>query len=239
MNHDKRNEPSVSGILLAGGSGTRFGGPVNKVLLPLSGKPVLQYSLEEMLRFGRFSELVLVCRPQDEAAVREILAAARGADGARGDLPVRLVFGGATRQESVFRGLSETSGEIVLIQDGARPRLCRRFMEDLLAAVETVPGAAVAVRSRDTVKITDEDGLVLSTTPRRNTWLVQTPQCFRREVLWPLHERLRGRTDLTDDCSLLEEAGFPVRLVPGSADNEKLTLPEDLARLARTEETKA
>ena len=220
--------------MLAGGSGTRFGGPVNKVLLPLDGKPVLQYSLEEMFRFERFSELVLVCRPEDEAAVRQIVTAARGAEGAREDLPVRLVFGGATRQESVYRGLCETTGEIVLIQDGARPRLCRRFMEDLLAAAETVPGAAVAVRSRDTVKVTDDEGLVLTTTPRKNTWLVQTPQCFRREVLLPLHERFRGRTDLTDDCSLLEEAGFPVRLIPGSFENEKLTLPEDLVRLSRT-----
>ena len=223
--------PSVSGILLAGGSGTRFGGSVNKVLLPLGGRPVLQHSLEEMLRFERISELILVCRPEDETAVRALLSEAEEKAGA--ETPVRIVCGGATRQESVYQGLLAASGEIVLIQDGARPKLCKRFMEDLLTAVETVPGAAVAVKSRDTVKITDDDGFVLSTTPRKNTWLVQTPQCFRKDILLSLHERFRGREDLTDDCSLLEEGGFPVRLIPGREDNRKLTVPEDLALLER------
>ncbi|MBP5153811.1 MAG: 2-C-methyl-D-erythritol 4-phosphate cytidylyltransferase [Lachnospiraceae bacterium] len=217
---------SLSVILLAGGSGTRFGCGQNKVFLLLEGQPVLQHSLRVFLEHPAVDEVILVYRSGDEAEIRAVLSASPS------DKPVRIITGGDTRQGSVRRGLALVRGERVMIHDGARPRISRSDIDALLAVMPAVPGAALAVPSPDTVKITDDAGLVLQTTDRAHTWLIQTPQCFETQTLRCLHERFRDRRDMTDDCMLLEAAGLPVRLVRGREENRKLTRPYDLALLS-------
>ena len=204
----------VSGIILAGGSSTRYGTGENKTLVELLGRPVLEYSLRVFMAAAVVDEVVLAAKAGEEAALRKL------AEGLCLQKPVTVVTGGADRAASVEKALAEARGERVLIQDGARPLVTERMLEDCLAALEEA----------DTVKLTDEEGYAEATTDRSRTWLVQTPQAFYREELLALHRALGDgpeRGQITDDCMLLERAGRRVKLVPGSCRNLKITTPED------------
>ncbi len=212
-------EKWVTAVLLAGGSGSRFGGSRNKVYLPLLGKPMLAYSWHVLEESPFTDDLILVFRPEDEAEAAALVSCCRK--------PVQLIPGGGTRQESVLHAISGDCGEIVLIQDGARPLLQPRYVGACLEAMAECPGATVAVRSKDTVKLADEAGFVRCTTRRTDTWIVQTPQCFHRDVLLEGHRLAAGDPEITDDCMLLERMGQPVKLVEGDYTNIKVTTAED------------
>ena len=167
----------VSGIILAGGSSTRYGTGENKTLVELLGRPVLEYSLRVFLAADVVDEVVLAAKAGEEAALRKL------AEGLCLQKPVTVVTGGADRAASVEKALAAARGEVVLIQDGARPLVTERMLEDCLAALEEADGATIATPSRDTVKLADEEGYAEATTDRSRTWLIQTPQAFYREEL--------------------------------------------------------
>ena len=212
-----------SAILAAGGSGTRFGGEINKVYLPLGGQTVIEASLDKLLNHPLISEVIVVYRKEDEEILMPILAE----KGTGSAVPLLAVPGGETRRDSVRRGLALVSSGRVLVHDAARPFWDPAWIDALAAALDEVPGASAAVPSPDTVKITDERGRVVMTTERSRTWLVQTPQAFERDILLRAHEILPDDAPATDDCSLLEQLGYPVQLIPGSPKNRKITVPED------------
>lgn len=211
----------VSGIILAGGSSTRYGTGENKTLAKLCGRPVLEYSLRVFLQSPLVEDVVLAARAGEETLLRELAAALCP------QKPVTIVAGGADRADSVKNALEAARCEIVLIHDGARPLVTAAMLADCLTALEQADGATLAVPSRDTVKLADENEMVVGTTDRSRTWLVQTPQAFRREELLALHRALTERETVTDDCMLLERAGRRVKLVAGSYHNLKITTPED------------
>ena len=214
----------VSGIILAGGSSTRYGTGENKTLVELLGRPVLEYSLRVFLGSPAVDEVILAARAGEEATLRTVV------EGLSPEKPVTVVTGGKDRAESVQNALTAAKGERVLIQDGARPLVTERMLEDCLAALEEADGATIATPSRDTVKLADEEGYAVATTDRSRTWLIQTPQAFYREELLALHRALGDgpeRGQITDDCMLLERGGRRVKLVPGSCRNLKITTPED------------
>jgi len=208
----------VTAVLLAGGSGTRFGGEMNKVYREAGGKPILQYSLEVLDAHPLIDELVLVVKRTEREMTEEW----------RGRKPLLYTAGGTTRKESVYQGLLASHGELVLIHDGARPLIRPSYITDCLEAMTEWPGVSIAVRSKDTVKLTEDNGQVVETTKRANTWLVQTPQCFHRDILLAAHEAHRDNPEITDDCMLLEAAGQPVKLLEGDYTNIKVTTAEDL-----------
>lgn len=214
----------VSGIILAGGSSTRYGTGENKTLVELLGRPVLEYSLRVFLGSPAVDEVILAARAGEEATLRAL------AESLSPEKPVTVVTGGKDRAESVQNALTAAKGERVLIHDGARPLVTKELLEDCLAALEEADGATIATPSRDTVKLADGDGFVAATTDRSRTWLIQTPQAFYREELLAMHRALGDgpeRGQITDDCMLLERAGRRVKLVPGSCRNLKITTPED------------
>ena len=217
------NEKRFSAILAAGGSGTRFGGHINKVYLPLDGQTVISVSLDKFLHHPLVAEVIVVYRKEDEAILMPILAE----KGAGSEVPLLAVPGGASRRDSVRKGLDLASSEWVLVHDAARPFWDPACIADLAAALEEVPGATAAVPSPDTVKIADERGRVVLTTERSRTFLVQTPQAFERDILLRAHLILPDDAPATDDCSMLEQLGYPVQLVPGSPKNRKITVPDD------------
>ena len=218
------SEKRFSAILAAGGSGTRFGGSINKVYLPLDGQTVIGVSLDKFLHHPLIAEVIVVYRQEDEEILMPILAE-KGADSG---IPLLAVPGGASRRDSVRKGLDLASSEWVLVHDAARPFWDPACIADLAAALEEVPGATAAISSPDTVKIADERGRVVLTTERSRTFLVQTPQAFERDILLRAHLLLPDDAPATDDCSMLEQLGYPVKLVPGSSKNRKITVPEDL-----------
>lgn len=210
-------------VLLAAGNSTRMGGSRSKVLEELGGRPALCRSLEVLDRCPLIGEICLVCREQDRG---DMLPLTSGLN-----TPVRVVPGGAQRQDSVEQGVEALTGpwEYVAIHDGARPLVT----EEVLAAVcrdAMAHGAATAaVPSKDTCKLADGAGFVAATPARDRLWAVQTPQAFSlalyREALGKA--RAAGQS-YTDDCQLIEAAGGSVKLTMGDYRNIKLTTPEDL-----------
>jgi 2-C-methyl-D-erythritol 4-phosphate cytidylyltransferase / 2-C-methyl-D-erythritol 2,4-cyclodiphosphate synthase len=211
---------TIAAILVAAGTGTRYGGETPKQFLPLAGKPVIRHAAEALAR-----EVDLL-QPVGEAA--PILAALRG----MACLPV--VAGGVTRQASVLAGLEALAPHApatVLVHDAARPLIPPGTIPALLAALQRAPGAIPAVPVADTLK-RGADGRIVETVSRANLFRAQTPQAFRFGALLAVHRARAGAT-ATDDAWLLEAAGQTVLLVPGAEENIKLTYPEDLQRLER------
>ena len=132
----------VSGIILAGGSSTRYGTGENKTLVELLGRPVLEYSLRVFMAADVVDEVVLAAKAGEEAALRKL------AEGLCLQKPVTVVTGGADRAASVEKALAAARGERVLIHDGARPLVTEQMLEDCLAALEEADGATIATPSR-------------------------------------------------------------------------------------------
>ena len=209
----------IAAILVAAGSGSRFGADLPKQFLRVAGQPVIRWAANALA-----AETHLLQPVGDAAAIEAALAGLR-------HLPV--VPGGATRQDSVRAGLEALAPhnpDIVLVHDAARPVIPAGTIASLLAALATSPGAIPAVAVADTLKRAT-DNTIQETIPRENLFRAQTPQAFRFHALLAAHRA--GITGTTDDAALLEAMGEKIRLVPGSDDNIKLTFPEDALRLER------
>jgi 2-C-methyl-D-erythritol 4-phosphate cytidylyltransferase/2-C-methyl-D-erythritol 2,4-cyclodiphosphate synthase len=211
----------IAAILVAAGTGTRFGAPIPKQYAPLRGKPVLRWAAEAL------APHITALQPVGDAArLAEALAG----------LPHRPpVPGGATRQESVAAGLealADDPPDVVLIHDAARPHIPAGTIPALLAALQTRDGAIPAIPVADTLKRA-EAGLITATVPRANLYRAQTPQAFHFATLLRLH-RAGPHPEATDDAWLLEQAGMHVATVPGAEANIKITHPEDFARVEST-----
>jgi 2-C-methyl-D-erythritol 4-phosphate cytidylyltransferase / 2-C-methyl-D-erythritol 2,4-cyclodiphosphate synthase len=210
----------VAAILVAGGSGSRFGAETPKQFVPLAGKPVIRHAAETLAAH------VTLLQPVGDAT-----AIGRALDG----LPhLPAIAGGATRQDSVRAGLEALEAampEVVLVHDAARPLIPAGTIPALLAALEHASGAIPAVPVADTLKHV-ADGLIAATVPRDGLYRAQTPQAFRYKVLLDAHRAAAGMA-ATDDAALLEAIGESVAIVPGSDDNIKLTYAGDLVRLER------
>jgi 2-C-methyl-D-erythritol 4-phosphate cytidylyltransferase / 2-C-methyl-D-erythritol 2,4-cyclodiphosphate synthase len=216
-----RSRMDVMAILLAAGSGSRFGGAVAKQYLELQGKPVLRHAAEALLAEGGVAAILPVVAAGEEARVAAML------DG----LPiVQPVVGGATRAASVRAGLAALAArapDAVLVHNAARPVVPRGTVPALLEALRSAPGAIPAQPVTDTLK-RGLDGLVEATVPRAGLYRAQTPQAFRYAALCAAHA---GGAEGTDDAELLERMSQAVALVPGSERNVKITYPEDLDRV--------
>ena len=211
--------PKTAAVLLAAGTGTRFGADLPKQYHRIAGQPVLRHAARAL------AAAVDLRQP-----VGDPVAIAAALEGIEHLPPVR---GGATRQDSVRAGLDALAAHApgrVLVHDGARPHIPAGLIDALWAALDRYPGAIPAVPLADTIKRAAQ-GLIAATVPRDHLFRAQTPQAFDFAVLHALHATVPPGA--TDDASILEAAGRPVALVAGSDDNIKLTFPEDLMRLER------
>ena len=212
----------VTAIVAAAGSGSRVGGPVPKQFLAIGSQTILQKSLSAFLAHPQVNDVILVvpARTSVELAV--------------GDR-VRVVHGGARRQDSVANGFDavSSSSEVVLVHDAARPFVSADVITRAIGAAAEHGAAIVALPVTDTVKqVTIEEGrtVIAGTIPRESIYLAQTPQAFRRDVLAQAVAVGRGGASATDEAALAELAGFPVHIVEGEAANVKITTAEDLER---------
>ena len=209
----------VSAILAAGGRGLRLGHAQPKQLLEIGGRPILERSASILLAHPDVDE-VIVALPAD-------LVTPPPAYLTNTAKPLRVVAGGARRQDSVAAAFQAVSGraDVVVVHDAARPFASAALFAKTIAAAAETGAALAAMSARDTVKQADGDR-VRSTLDRRTIYLAQTPQAFRRDVL---RDALAAGGEGTDEASLAEQAGHPVRIVEGEATNIKITTPEDLA----------
>lgn len=222
--------PDSCAVIVAGGSGERFGDPRGKQFVDLLGSPLVAWSIMAFDRAPSIGHVALVCPSARIDEVREHVLAPL-------DLrhEVTLAAAGMTRQDSVLSGLMAVPEQfkLVAIHDGARPLVEVEAIEACLSLVRDradVDGAICASRVTDTLKVVDEDGKIVSTPDRSVFWSAQTPQAFARDYILSVHERalLEGFVG-TDDASLAEHAGGTVRVVATPRDNIKVTVPEDLA----------
>src|ERR687898_519209 len=211
----------VAAVVVAAGRGERLGTP-EKVLLPLSGRAMLVWSLRALERAQTIGPVVVVAGDHTREAVGQLVR-----DG--GFAKVRaIVAGGERRQDSVAAGLAALPEgvEIVVIHDGARP-LAEPELFDRCAAAAAESGAAIAATPvSDTLKRVAE-GAIMGTVDRSGLWAAQTPQAFRLETL---HRAMAASSEevVTDEARLYEVAGLPVTVVPSSSANLKVTLAEDI-----------
>lgn len=211
------------GIVVAAGSGERFGSDGLKQFVPLGGKPLALWAVEALRDHPASAGLSIVVPP---ACVQEppdwLAGLASGS--------VRLCSGGATRTDSVRAGL-EAAGAVplVVVQDAARPLLTRGILDRVLGVAEPELGAIAARRASDTLKEGTADGYVARTLDRTAVWRAETPQAFGLELLREIHGRAlsEGVTD-TDCAALCERYGVRVKLVEISEPNIKVTRPSDL-----------
>lgn len=214
----------VSAIIAAGGRGQRFGGPVPKQMLSIGGQSALERSVALFLAHRQVDELVVALPAEFVTAPPPYLQAT--------PKPVRIVAGGARRQDSVqnaFNAIDDAS-ELVVIHDAARPFASPALISRTIAAAAESGAALAAIQARDTVKRAtgQQTPYVSETIPRESVYLAQTPQAFTRAVLREALALGQNGPDATDEAALAERAGHPVRLVEGEQTNIKLTTQEDL-----------
>src|SRR6185369_2146962 len=217
----------TSAIIVAAGLGTRMGPNVDKLFLEVNGHPIVSYTWRQFELAKEIDEIVLVVREGMQTAFAEL------AEKYRFRKKFRLVSGGKERQNSVWNGLETLTGEIVAIQDGARPCTSQELIAATIAGAREVGAAVAAQPVTDTVKESRDGRLVERTLDRSRLWTVQTPQTFRVEIIrQALAEVFKRGLVVTDDTAACELVGQPIKLVVSTQPNPKVTRPEDLPYLA-------
>ena len=213
------------GIILMAGLSTRFGGPKNKQLCLLNGKPVFSYSIDAFASYKKFEQLIVVVNKDNEGIVKQYLK--------DNEISADLVLGGDTRQESVENALKCIKNDdytVVVIHDAARP-LVDVFIINQVVKAAIEEGAATAyVDVTDTVSVKSESNEISGFVPRTSLASIQTPQAFKLELLLRAHQNASGK-EATDDCSLVLALPHKVKLVKGDKKYHKVTTPEDIKYL--------
>ncbi|GAA0380757.1 2-C-methyl-D-erythritol 4-phosphate cytidylyltransferase [Bacillus horti] len=216
----------IAAVICAAGQGKRMGLGRNKQFLELKGKPLLIHTLERWKSFSFIDELVVVVGAAEVGEVQELIQAYQL------NHVSQVVAGGAERQDSVYQGLlalKETSPNVVLIHDGARPFIREKHVAELIEAVKEREAAVVAVPVKDTIKRVDDQQHITETLKRDELWAMQTPQGFSYSLILEAHETaLEQRVLATDDAALVELLGHQVSVVQGDELNIKLTTPQDI-----------
>lgn len=204
-------------ILAAAGVGRRFKG--KKQFKKLGGKTIMELALRPFLRFREIREFVVVV-PRGDIGLTGKITQHPG---------LQIVAGGKTRAQSVRKGLAALGPKIdwVVVHDAARPFVSPEIIRHCLAAARETGAAICAISVSDTVKI-HRKGFVTKTLPRDHVVFVQTPQVFRRKILERAYLS-NNHLSATDDSSLVERLGVRVRIVEGSPQNLKITLPQDFS----------
>lgn len=216
----KEKELFVSAVIAAAGSSSRFG--EDKQFLLLDGVPTLARSIEKYQNSDCVDEIIVCTRRENINRVNALVKQ-------YAFTKVTCVCeGGETRAQSVKNAVSgcNPKTDIVAVHDGARPFVSPETIKRTVEAAASFGAAACAVNVKDTVKVVDRNGVVVSTPQRDTLRAVQTPQAFAFEIYKKALEN--APEGVTDDCMIVESAGHKVKLVEGEYTNIKITTPEDV-----------
>lgn len=212
-------------VIVAAGKGRRMGTEISKQFLPLCGKEILAHTVEKFEKAACIRDIILVTGGDALQDVRQM------AQEYGWKKIISVTEGGKERQDSVFLGLQQVpqDTEIVLIHDGVRPFVTEEILERSIAAAKETGGCVAGVPAKDTIKVCDAEGFAIATPDRSTLRQIQTPQTFRRKEILAAYEKAKADGFLgTDDASVAEHSGFPVRVIMGSYSNIKITTKEDL-----------
>lgn len=208
-------------VIVAAGTASRMGG-IDKVMAPLKGEPMIVHTVRAFQNCDAIREIVIVTREDLLVPVMDLCH--------RFDKVQAVIVGGASRQESVERGLDMMSvgTKLVAVQDGARPLITWQVIDRTVRAANSYGAAAPAVPVKDTIKVV-AGGIVKETPDRSTLQAVQTPQVFDLDLLKGALAKARMEdAAVTDDCSAVERLGMSVKIVEGDERNIKVTTPVDL-----------
>ncbi|HOJ76523.1 MAG TPA: 2-C-methyl-D-erythritol 4-phosphate cytidylyltransferase [Bacillota bacterium] len=224
----------IAAIIPAAGVGKRMKADVNKVWLNLNGKSIIEHTLQVFVDSGLFEPIVVVVNEDEVREFKEFLAEKMP------EANVLITQGGKERQNSVFNGLqylstlsdgewSSNNTNLVLIHDAARALVSIRLIKEVVEAGKKYQAVSLGIPVKDTIKEVDTEGFVTNTPERTRLWAIQTPQIFNYQLLYQCHQKVIGiERNFSDDCGIIEYCGFPVKIIPGSYENLKITTPEDL-----------
>lgn len=220
----------ITAIVLAAGSGSRMKNKTKKQFMEIKGKPIIWYSLFEFEK-SRVDEIILVTGKEDIDYCKKEIVEKYNLKKIK-----NVVAGGSERYESVYNGLKEVTGNIVLIHDGARPLINNEIIERSIEGTIKSDACVVGVPVKDTIKRANKEGYIIDTPNRSELWITQTPQSFKTDLVKMAYKKMKeelekGNTTLniTDDAMVVEEfTTNQVRFVQGDYKNIKVTTPEDI-----------
>lgn len=218
---EQRN--TCSAVIVAAGSAQRMG--ADKVMLELGCMPVLARTLLAFQNCDAIDEIIVVTRMEK---VEEVASLCKKYGVTKAG---KVIRGGKTRMESALAGVSEvrSNAKLIAIHDGARPFVTDEVIRRTVDAAAAYMSAVPVIRSTDTLKTIDEDGLIIGSVDREHTVRVQTPQVFNADLIkGALTKAVSDGLTLTDDCSAIEIMGIKTHTVDGDEDNIKLTTPRDI-----------
>jgi 2-C-methyl-D-erythritol 4-phosphate cytidylyltransferase len=210
-----------SAIITAGGSSQRFDprGNKNKLLEKIHAKEIIKYSVEAFLKIEEIKEIIICANISIIPDLKNIF---------KENKKIKIIQGGQTRQESVFKGLLKcTDCDFVLIHDGARPMITSKTIKKSILMVQEKKALTVATKTIDTIKQVDENMKIIKTIDRSSLYNTQTPQVFEYNLIKTAHEKLQGE-NFTDDAGMLEFLGKNVFILEGDYKNIKITTTNDL-----------
>lgn len=216
----------VSVIIVAGGTGKRFGNITKKQFADLCGKPVLYYSIDAFEKCKLVSEIVLVLPAEYMDSYDKSISRIKSFKKVK-----KIIQGGKQRQDSVYNGLKNVSNnaDIVLVHDAARPLVSINIISKVIEQSNLSDCAICAVAINDTIKQSNGDHLVKQTIPRDDLWLAQTPQGFKYDLIMSAFKNAYDNNIYgTDESSFIELLGVKPAIVEGAKNNLKITNPEDL-----------
>jgi len=217
---------SVAVLIPAGGASRRFGGKTKKQFAEIAGRAVFLRTIEPFADHPDVKQSIMAIPPEDEELFQIKWSAKLDFYG------VKVVHGGAERYETVRNMLAAVKSEMQMIalHDAVRPCVTREQIDAVFAAAEKHGAALLAHRIVGTVKKVDPDLNVLGTVDRSGLWEAQTPQVFKRDILFNAYEQIGKIQDpITDDAQLVEATGGKVKIVESDPSNIKITSKTDLA----------
>lgn len=220
----------ITAIVLAAGSGSRMKSKTKKQFMEIKGKPVIWYSLFEFEK-SRVDEIILVTGKEDIDYCKKEIVEKYNLKKIK-----NVVAGGSERYESVYNGLKEVTGNIVLIHDGARPLINNEIIERSIEGTIKSDACVVGVLVKDTIKRANKEGYIIDTPNRSELWITQTPQSFKTDLVKMAYKKMKEELEkgnatlnITDDAMVVEEfTTNQVRFVQGDYKNIKVTTPEDI-----------
>ncbi|OSQ37849.1 bifunctional 2-C-methyl-D-erythritol 4-phosphate cytidylyltransferase/2-C-methyl-D-erythritol 2,4-cyclodiphosphate synthase [Thalassospira mesophila] len=218
----------ISVVIVAAGSGSRFGDPLPKQYHQIGDKTLLRHCVKAFMHFCPPAHIQVVYNEDHQAWLDAAIGDLVGSGGLR-----PAVAGGLTRQQSVLNGLralKDAAPDHVLIHDAARPGIDPDVIKRVLAALADCDGAIPGITVNDTIKQCDGHSMITRTIPRETLMRAQTPQGFHFKTILGAHEKFAGQ-EMTDDASLLEQLGIAIKCVAGSEGNDKITRRDDLSRI--------
>jgi len=210
----------ISAVITAAGNCTRFGR--EKLFSLINKEPVFIRTVKQFKKVKEVKEVVLVVRKDTRKKFEKALKKFK--------LKVKITEGGVERLNSAYNGVKASRGDYVLIHDGARPLATPELIKRIIKAVKKDQAVMAAVETTTSVKIVNPETLAVEQClDRKVSWLGQTPQAFKREIIIKAYRRaIKGEIEGKDDCELVRKTGVKVKVVPGEWTNKKVTLQTDL-----------